>query len=213
MTQEIDKYKLQAAPSTAYYIPDFITKSDEEYLVEQISKTPAPKWTQLKNRRLQNWGGVPHPNGMIAEKIPDWLNKFVTKVNNVGMFGDKLANHVLLNEYLPGQGIMAHLDGPMFHPVIATLSLGSHTVENFYMDNGREVACSILLEPRSLLILKDDLYHKYLHGIEEIAEDSLNEDVINFDDSGDVVRPRKTRTSLTIRHVPKTTKFKLKFGK
>ena len=85
------------------------------------------------SRRLQNWGGVPHPNGMIAEKIPDWLNKFVTKVNNVGMFGDKLANHVLLNEYLAGQGIMAHLDGPMFHPVIATLSLGSHTVENFYM--------------------------------------------------------------------------------
>jgi len=211
MTQEIDKYKLQEAPSTAYYIPDFITKSDEEYLVEQISKTPAPKWTQLKNRRLQNWGGVPHPNGMIAENIPDWLNKFVTKVNNVGMFGDKLANHVLLNEYLPGQGIMAHLDGPMFHPVIATLSLGSHTVENFYMDNKREVVCSILLEPRSLLILKDDLYHKYLHGIEEIAEDNLNGDVINFDDSGDVVRLRKTRTSLTIRHVPKTTKFKLKF--
>ena len=50
MTQEIDKYKLQEAPSTAYYIPDFITKSDEEYLLEQIRKTPAPKWTQLKNR-------------------------------------------------------------------------------------------------------------------------------------------------------------------
>ena len=31
-------------------------------------------------------------------------------------------NHVLVNEYLPGQGIMPHTDGPLFHPTIATVS-------------------------------------------------------------------------------------------
>ena len=31
-------------------------------------------------------------------------------------------NHVLVNEYLPGQGIMPHTDGPLFHPTIATVN-------------------------------------------------------------------------------------------
>jgi len=219
MTLELDKHKLEKAPCTAYYIPNFITESDEVYLIDHISKTPSPRWTQLKNRRLQNWGGVPHPKGMIAEKIPDWLNRFVSQVNKVGMFGDKLANHVLLNEYLPGQGIMPHFDGPMFHPVIATLSLGSHCVEHFYREKSgsqqdKEIVASIFLEPRSLLILKDDLYHEYLHGIEEISEDNLSGDVLNVQnrDIG-VAKQRETRISLTIRHVPKTSKLKLNFGK
>lgn len=29
------------------------------------------KWRDLPRRRLQIWGGTPHPKGMIAEKIPE----------------------------------------------------------------------------------------------------------------------------------------------
>ena len=36
----------------------------------QVNSAPKPKWKQLSNRRLQNWGGQPHPKGMIAEKLP-----------------------------------------------------------------------------------------------------------------------------------------------
>ena len=42
------------------------------------------------------------------------------------------ANHVLLNEYTPGQGIMPHVDGNLFFPTITTLNLGSHTILKFY---------------------------------------------------------------------------------
>merc|ERR1711974_447786 len=126
------------------------------------------------------------------------------------------ANHVLLNEYLPGQGIMPHLDGPMFHPTIVTITLGSHCILNFYRgeETSRSVVSSILVEPRSLIILKNDMYHKYLHGIEETTEDKLTEDIVNVkaEDLG-AVRERKRRISLTIRHVPKTSKLKLKLGK
>lgn len=31
---------------------------------------------------------------------------YVDKVNSLDLFGKKKANHVLVNEYLPGQGIM-----------------------------------------------------------------------------------------------------------
>lgn len=38
----------------------------------------------------------------------------------------------LVNEYHPGQGIMPHEDGPAYCPVVATISLGSHTLLDVY---------------------------------------------------------------------------------
>jgi hypothetical protein len=38
--------------------------------MKHVNSVPQPKWTQLSHRRLQNWGGIPHPKGMIAEEIP-----------------------------------------------------------------------------------------------------------------------------------------------
>jgi len=61
---------LQKNYSTIYYIPDFITPDEENLLLSEVQRAPKPKWTQLSNRRLQNWGGVPHPRGMIAEELP-----------------------------------------------------------------------------------------------------------------------------------------------
>lgn len=45
---------------------------------------------------------------------------------------DRRPNHVLINEYLPGQGIMPHTDGNAFNPLISTVSLGGSTMLDFY---------------------------------------------------------------------------------
>lgn len=137
---------------------------------------------------------------------------------------------MLVNEYLPNQGIMAHADGPLFHPVISTISCGSHTILRFYKQiiaatdldaheyKEREIMHCLLLEPRSLLIIKDDLYHEYLHSIDEVSEDTIDIDIRNInrciqykDYIGHTI-PRKRRLSLTIRHVPKASKFFLRLG-
>lgn len=87
---------------------------------------------------------------------------------------------------------------------------------NFYKDEeGGKRTFSLFLEPRSLLILQDEMYNKYFHGIEEKEEDIINESVLNLNNiklllSEPVIRG--TRVSLTIRHVLKVSKFKLKFG-
>ena len=73
----LEDYKVSGAPATVFYIPDFISATEERNLLDQISKTPNPRWTQLANRRLQNWGGVPHPKGMIAETMPVWLKVII----------------------------------------------------------------------------------------------------------------------------------------
>jgi alkylated DNA repair protein alkB homolog 6 len=75
---------------------------------------------------------------------------------------------------------------------------------------------SLLLERRSLLVLQKDLYHNYLHSIAERDADSILESSIKnlymcaekFTE--EQIIKRGTRVSLTIRHVPKTSKLKLK---
>jgi alkylated DNA repair protein alkB family protein 6 len=36
-------------------------------------------------------------------------------------------NHVLVNEYAPGQGILSHQDGPLYAPAVAILSMVRNT--------------------------------------------------------------------------------------
>lgn len=167
---------------------------------------------------------------MIAEAIPVWLQLYVDKINNLGVLGAHKANHVLVNEYLSGQGIMPHSDGPLFHPIISTISCGSHTVLELQKSHtededatGRErdrrdlETVQILVERRSLLMVKDDAYHKYLHSIAQQTEDLILPTISNIEmcenvDEKNRVLKRERRVSLTIRHVPKTSKLKLKFG-
>ncbi|XP_023706518.1 alpha-ketoglutarate-dependent dioxygenase alkB homolog 6 [Cryptotermes secundus] len=128
----VETHLVVKAPPTVYYIPDFITVEEEASVIAHVNSAPKPKWTQLSHRRLQNWGGIPHPKGMVAEKLPEWLLVFTQKIGKLDLFGGKQPNHVLVNEYQPGEGIMPHLDGPLFYPTVTTISCGSHTMLNFY---------------------------------------------------------------------------------
>lgn len=81
---KFDVFFSQQCPASAFYIPSFISEQEEETIFTQIANTPKPKWTQLSNRRLINYGGVPHKNGMIAEELPNWLKDKVKAVNDLG---------------------------------------------------------------------------------------------------------------------------------
>ena len=131
-------------------------------------------------------------------------------------------NHCLINEYLPGQGILPHEDGDAYHPVVATVSLGSYIVLEVKAKNGNAEAKGwrILQEPRSLLITTGDLYTQCLHGISEVRKDqdlgpmtvanwSLLGDRQPFIDG---IANRETRVSLTFRDVKKVKKLGKAFG-
>lgn len=76
---------------------------------------------------------------------------------------------------------------------------------------------SILLEPRSLVFVCDDMYKTYLHGISERTVDKISNSIANIEmcEMAQSVEAltRTTRVSLTIRHVPKVLKAKFLFGK
>ncbi|OVA08853.1 Oxoglutarate/iron-dependent dioxygenase [Macleaya cordata] len=123
-------FKVGSLP-TLFYIPNFISDSEQVHLIHQIYQSPISKWKSLKNRRLQNWGGVVHEKGLLPQNLPPWLTKITKRIcEETGLFPSPI-NHVLINEYLPDQGIMPHQDGPAYFPVVAILSLGSPAVMNF----------------------------------------------------------------------------------
>ena len=62
---DINSCLLENGPKTIYYLPEFISEEEERLLQKNVADSPKPKWTQLKNRRLQNWGGLPSSKGMI----------------------------------------------------------------------------------------------------------------------------------------------------
>lgn len=73
---------------------------------------------------------------------------------------------------------------------------------------------SLLLERRSLLVLQEKMYNNYMHGIEEITSDIINDSISNLKFCGSHMQNgesllRSKRISLTIRNVPKVSKLNL----
>lgn len=123
-----------------FYIPNFITEDEERFLTEAILSAPKPKWKVLQNRRLQEWGGqmLTKNNTLMPQPMPDFFTAYpdlITRLRKTGLFEKSKhhePNHCLVNEYLAGQGIMPHEDGPAYFPAVATISLGSHTLLDIY---------------------------------------------------------------------------------
>jgi len=76
----------------------------------------------------------------------------------------------------------------------------------------------LLLERRSLVVLQNDMYTKYLHTIAEVQQDTVSGAEANLElCSGQYTTgtelQRTTRISLTVRYVPHTTKLCIQVGR
>ncbi|KAI1752925.1 hypothetical protein F4782DRAFT_106344 [Xylaria castorea] len=235
----LDHARILQLPSSAFYISEFITEDEEKCILDKITTAPKPRWKQLSRRRLQTWPSDLINNKLVDAPLPPWLEEpIVTRLRSLRLdegaeshshvFSDsphKRPNHVLINEYPPGIGIMAHKDGAAYHPVVCTVSLGASICLNIHEMKGNGTLNNnpvwrILQEPRSLLITTADLYTDYLHGIDDIMEDvELSEETIA---NWSLLRPsstfhggrnlRQTRTSLTYRDVLNVSKLGNKLG-
>lgn len=97
-------------------------------------------------------------------------------------------DQLLVNEYLPGQGIAWHVDYQPFDRTVVSLSLLSACVmELRHVADGRREA--ILLEPRSLLVLSDEARYQWQHAIARRKSDRIQ----------GVAIPRQRRLSVTFR--------------
>jgi len=180
------------------------------------------RWVRLRGRRLLQFGGKPSPGPSLVERepLPGWLERVIDAVMRAGAFpGARRPNHVLVNAYGPGEGILPHTDGPLYHPSTATLSLGSDAVMAFtprvptaavgtpgQRDLEEAKAFELGLPARSLVLFSGEAYTDALHDVPAVTEHVVTARCANAEalgwSPGSVIARSALRISLTIRHVP-----------
>jgi len=154
-------------PSGLKYLPDFISVEDAEFLVHEIGVRP---WRSDVKRRVQHYGYRYDYKARQAREedylgpLPAFLRVLAERLSHPGCFGS-VPDQVIVNEYMPGQGISAHVDcRPCFGDVIASLSLLSSCVMRL---ENRKISrqVDLALEPRSLLVLSGEARHVWTHAI------------------------------------------------
>lgn len=173
------------------YIPNYIDESTEAVMLEIIDSQP---WMHDLKRRVQHYGWrYDYKARNVASDLrigalPDWLQTYAVCLQQEGLSAET-PDQVIINEYQPGQGISAHIDCvPCFADSIASLSLGSPCVMDFTHSKTGEKS-SLLLEPRSLLVLTGDARYVWQHAIAGRKTDRYQGQIIS----------RKRRISLTFR--------------
>lgn len=183
----------ESLPVGLHYIPDYIDSDREAVLIKTLDQQP---WLTDLKRRVQHYGYRYDykARGVSTESklgdIPDWLQSYCEQLQRAGHFPER-PDQVIINEYTPGQGIAAHIDCvPCFTDTVISLSLGSACVMDF-MHSKTDEKISLLLEPRSLLILSGDARYLWRHAIAPRKTDRYKGQLLS----------RDRRISLTFRKV------------
>jgi alkylated DNA repair dioxygenase AlkB len=171
------------------YVPNFLLPEECKDILSCIDRR---SWSNVLQRRVQHYGYVYDYRKREIDKtmklgpLPQFLKDLARLLKRQEYF-KWLPDQAIINEYMPGQGIAAHIDcTPCFKDTIATISLGwcyemkfinTYTRERKWLD----------LEVGSLLVLQDDARYKWTHEIQR-----------KMDDLG-IMRQR--RVSITFRNV------------
>ena len=155
----VESSDIPAIPGLRYF-PEYISKSEEAELVMAIDAAP---WDTTWDRRRQPYGATYGDKPTVELPIPEWGQSMSERIFKEGLT-ERPFNQMLVNEYLPGQGIAMHRDYEPFDRTVVSLSLLSPCVMDFR--RGRTgPQKSLLLEPRSLLLLSDEARYEWEHGI------------------------------------------------
>lgn len=175
MFPELVEERLTTIPGLSY-IPGYITSAEENHLLTAIDQQI---WMTDLKRRVQHYGyrydykRRSVDADLYLGALPAWLHGWAQRLQQDGHFAHAL-DQVIINEYLPGQGIADHVDCvPCFGDTILSLSLGSPCVMMFTrVEDGLQVP--LLIEARSLLVMRGEARYEWKHGIPSRKTDAYN---------------------------------------
>jgi len=151
------------------YLPNYLTDVEETALGAAIDQET---WDTNWERRRQPYGVTYGGKDDTFRPIPAWGSALAQRMQHEGI-SDREFDQMLVNEYLPGQGIAMHVDYRPFDRTVVSLSLLAPWVMDFRRPaDGRQE--HLLLEPRSLLILSDTACYEWQHGIAKRKSDCWN---------------------------------------
>jgi len=186
-----DSLASQAELPGLVLVQNFISEREELALLKDID---SEIWLDDLSRRVQHYGyrydyrARKINNEMQLGKLPNWIVPIVDRLKQ-GEHFDDTADQVIVNEYLPGQGISPHVDcEPCFDDTIASLSLGSGATMKF---EKADQVFNLYLPRRSLVLLRGESRYLWKHSIPKRKSDKVG--------SSKLIRGR--RISLTFRRV------------
>ncbi|MBN8512596.1 MAG: alpha-ketoglutarate-dependent dioxygenase AlkB [Rickettsiales bacterium] len=110
------------------YISNYTSSEYEETLLKLID---TQEWSLDLKRRTQHYDYKYDYTARSVDasyylgEIPCWVDELCSKLYRDAIFIDK-PDQVIINEYIPGQGIASHIDCiSCFEGIICSLSLGS----------------------------------------------------------------------------------------
>lgn len=185
--------KIEAVPGLQF-IEGFLSQEEQDDCVRRVDAA-MDQWLNDLSRRVQHYGwrydykARAITPDMHIGALPEWLSRLAQKLyEETGQF-DRVPEQVIVNEYVPGQGIATHIDHPGFGPTVCTISL----LDDWEMDfskNWKDKSPALL--PRgSCVLLTGDSRMVWQHGIAPRRSEPL--------DNGR--RDRRRRLSLTFRTV------------
>ena len=164
-------------PPGARYIADYIDSATESRLLDAIDRSA---WFGDLKRRVQHYGfrydykARRVTGDAYLCPLPAWQRTLAQQLRDQDLFPVE-PDQVIVNEYLPGQGIAPYVDcEPCFGDTIASLSVGSTCCMEFEHIHTAQRSTQIL-RPRSLVLLDDDARFNWTHGIPARKSDLLTE--------------------------------------
>lgn len=186
----------QVSPQGLFFIADAISVEEEKSLIAFLNNQ---KWVPLTinvdtGRCVQQYGfRFDYHTYEIKDdvpKIPKELSGLIVKLTSIckqlKIDGSALEfSQIIVNRYLPGEGITAHIDWKAFGPIIGCFTLGASAPIEFTKEATKQ-SFILQTEPRSLYIMSGDSRTSWKHGMKSGNKDN------------------GCRISVTIRHVLKT---------
>jgi alkylated DNA repair dioxygenase AlkB len=188
---------METAVPGLFLYPDFIDEAAEAQLLNEID---SQTWIVDYLRRLQYYGyrnELEKPYDLVEFPVPmpPLIEQLSQKIVAQGIVLIQ-PDQVIINEYVPGEGIKPHKDRAYYENQICGVNLGSSCIMRFIRGANLEVI-DVEIPRRSLYVMQDDARKKWKHGIPPRKKDVV---------AGNV-QHRERRVSITYRKVkPKRVK-------
>lgn len=157
------------------YLPDYVSEEEEAAIMKIIDSNP---WSTAISRRQQHYGLVYYhtrhnlasiqpinqPTAVLPLEAFDFI---VKRLIEDGFFPkEDPPTQCLVNEYIEQQRIASHVDNPdAFGDVVVSLSLVQPCYMTMRLEEDESQETRVLMERRSLLVMRDDARFKWKHGI------------------------------------------------
>ncbi len=182
---------METALPGLFIYPDLIDEEKEQQLLNEID---SQTWIVDHLRRLQYYGfrnelEKPYPLIPFPIPMPPVIHQLSMELVEQKII-DLQPDQVIINEYVPGEGIKPHKDRAYYENQICGVNLGSSCVMRFIKGDGVEVF-DIEIPRRSVYVMQDDARKKWKHAIPPRKKDKVDGELHH----------RDRRVSITYRKV------------